>query len=83
MAAFASSNLGDSSPNLQGPLCHDSGEQCVPETNACPSTGKTINCYALGPGKDMFDSCRIIGERQFNKAKVKQSKILPKNCFVF
>lgn len=28
------------------------------------------DCIASGPGKDMFDSTRIIGEMQFNKAKV-------------
>ena len=28
-------------------------------------------CIAFGPGKDMFDSTKIIGERQFEKGKVK------------
>ena len=28
-------------------------------------------CVAFGPGKDMFDSTRIIGERQYSLGKVK------------
>jgi hypothetical protein len=28
-------------------------------------------CIASGPGKDMFDSTRIIGQNQFNKAIVR------------
>ena len=31
-------------------------------------------CIAFGPGKDMFDSTRIIGERQFERGKVKKTK---------
>ena len=27
-------------------------------------------CVAAGPGVDMFDSTRIIGEKQFTKGKV-------------
>ena len=27
-------------------------------------------CVAFGPGVDMFDSTRIIGEKQFNMGKV-------------
>ena len=27
-------------------------------------------CVAAGPGKDMFDSTRIIGEKQFSMGKV-------------
>ena len=69
MAAFASSNLGDSSPNLQGATCQDTGKPCEPFSNTCED-GTTLNCYALGPGEDMFDSCRIIAERQFKKAEV-------------
>ena len=28
------------------------------------------NCIAFGPGVDMFDSTRIIGENQFHLARV-------------
>ncbi len=31
---------------------------------------QTELCVAPGPGKDMFDSTRIIGERQYNAGKV-------------
>ena len=30
-------------------------------------------CIAFGPGKDMFDSTKIIGERQFQKGKVRKT----------
>lgn len=31
-------------------------------------------CVAFGPGRDMFDSTRIIGERQYSLGKVKGSR---------
>lgn len=33
-------------------------------------------CIAFGPGKDMFDSTRIIGEKQYAKGKVGMKDIL-------
>lgn len=66
VAAFASSNLGDVSPNTKGARCIDTGLPCDRNRSTCD--GKNEKCIAFGPGKDMFDSTRIIGENQFNKA---------------
>jgi len=66
VAAFAQSNCGDVSPNTAGPLCQDTGLPCEMHHSTC--NGRTELCYAQGPGKDMFDSTRIIGQRQFEKA---------------
>ncbi|XP_033099666.1 neutral ceramidase-like isoform X2 [Anneissia japonica] len=66
VAAFAQSNLGDVSPNTDGAKCIDTGKPC--ERNSSTCNGKVENCIASGPGVDMFDSTRIIGENQYNKA---------------
>ncbi|KAL8593139.1 hypothetical protein ACOMHN_009794 [Nucella lapillus] len=66
IAAFAQSNLGDVSPNTKGPHCIDSGLPCDILTSTCH--GKNELCIASGPGKDMFESTKIIGRNQFNKA---------------
>ena len=60
VAAFAQSNLGDVSPNTNGPHCQDTGEPCDILTSTCD--GRNELCVASGPGKDMFESTRIIGE---------------------
>jgi len=67
VAAFANSNLGDVSPNLKGPKCQDTGLPCDYVTSTC-SDGKSTQCWAAGPGQDMFESTRIIGKRQVDKA---------------
>lgn len=69
VAAFASSNLGDISPNTAGPKCIDTGLPCDGSTSTC--NGKCQNCIAFGPGTngDMFESTQIIGANQYNKAK--------------
>jgi neutral ceramidase len=67
VAAFANANLGDVSPNIKGPHCLDTGLPCSISTSTCDGTNS--NCIAFGPGKDMFESTKIIGERQFLKAK--------------
>lgn len=66
VAAFAQSNLGDVSPNTKGPHCLDSGRPCDILHSTCH--GKNELCVASGPGKDMFESTKIIGMNQFNKA---------------
>jgi len=66
IAAFASSNLGDVSPNILGPKCIDTGLPCDTEHSTCD--GRTQMCIASGPGKDMFESTKIIAERQFRKS---------------
>ncbi|XP_075469037.1 neutral ceramidase [Ascaphus truei] len=68
VAAFASSNLGDVSPNTRGPHCVNTGESCENPGSHCP-IGGTTTCIAMGPGDDMFESTRIIGENIYLKAK--------------
>jgi len=67
VAAFANSNLGDVSPNIKGPLCIDTGLPCNYVTSTC-SDGTAQKCIASGPGKNMFESTRIIGQHQVDKA---------------
>lgn len=54
------------SPNILGPHCIDTGLPCDFYNSTCG--GKNKGCIAFGPGVDMFDSTRIIAERQYNKA---------------
>ncbi|NXS32344.1 ASAH2 ceramidase, partial [Pomatostomus ruficeps] len=68
VAAFASSNLGDVSPNTRGPFCANTGESCDNPQSSCPVGGAAM-CMAKGPGKDMFESTRIIGRNIYLKAK--------------
>ena len=68
MAAFASANLGDVSPNLKGAKCIDTGKDCDLYQSTCE--GRTQNCIAFGPGDNMKESTYIIGDRQFQEAKV-------------
>lgn len=67
VAAFASSNLGDASPNTNGPRCEHSGMPCDSPTSSCPASEGS--CFASGPGKDQFDSCKIIATKMFEGAK--------------
>ncbi|XP_071419201.1 putative neutral ceramidase C [Pithys albifrons albifrons] len=68
VAAFASSNLGDVSPNTRGPTCVNTGESCDNPQSTCPVGGAAM-CMAKGPGRDMFESTRIIGQNIYLKAK--------------
>lgn len=68
VTAFASSNLGDVSPNIKGPKCVNSGEVCDNVQSTC--NGEAKYCIAFGPGKDMFESTKIIANRLFNKGLV-------------
>lgn len=65
VAAFASTNLGDVSPNTRGPRCEFSGNNCS-EQYTCP--GKNEMCFASGPGKDMVDSTKIIANKIFKES---------------
>ncbi|XP_071985671.1 putative neutral ceramidase C [Engystomops pustulosus] len=67
VAAFASSNLGDVTPNTKGPHCTDTGLPCENPCSTCPVGGVTT-CVSTGPGDNMFESTRIIGEQIFEKA---------------
>ena len=69
VAAFAATNLGDVSPNTRGAFCADTGEPCEMTHSTCG--GRNEMCRGIGPGKngDMFDSTRIIAEKQYEKAE--------------
>ncbi|XP_073541598.1 neutral ceramidase [Phyllobates terribilis] len=67
VAAFASSNLGDVTPNTKGPHCINTGLSCENPTSTCPEGGVSA-CVATGPGENVFESTRIIGEQIFDKA---------------
>ncbi|KAH7415248.1 hypothetical protein KP509_14G034200 [Ceratopteris richardii] len=67
VAAFCQSNVGDTSPNVQGAVCLDTGIACDFNHSTC--NGKSELCIGRGPGyPDDFVSTTIIGERQFKKA---------------
>ncbi|XP_010033046.2 neutral ceramidase 1 isoform X2 [Eucalyptus grandis] len=67
VAAFCQTNCGDVSPNVLGAFCIDTGLPCDFNHSTCG--GKNELCYGRGPGyPDEFESTRIIGERQFEKA---------------
>ncbi|XP_076981418.1 neutral ceramidase isoform X1 [Tamandua tetradactyla] len=68
VAAFASSNLGDVSPNILGPHCINTGEPCDNANSSCPIGGSDM-CIAKGPGRDIFDSTQIIGKTLYQRAK--------------
>jgi len=69
VAAFASTNLGDVSPNTAGAKCLDTGLPCDRLHSTC--NGREEMCVAFGPGKngDMFESTEIIGRKQFDHAQ--------------
>ncbi|XP_063912846.1 neutral ceramidase-like [Zophobas morio] len=67
IGAFASSNLGDVSPNTKGPICIDTGEECDFVTSTC--NGDAKNCIAFGPGDNMVESTEIIATKLFEKGK--------------
>ncbi|EAA04917.3 AGAP000973-PA [Anopheles gambiae str. PEST] len=66
VGAFASSNLGDVSPNINGPKCEKTGLPCDVLTSSCPSGAGA--CFASGPGRDMFESTEIIADRLYRAA---------------
>uniref|UniRef100_A0A8C2REZ9 Neutral ceramidase n=1 Tax=Capra hircus TaxID=9925 RepID=A0A8C2REZ9_CAPHI len=68
VAAFASSNLGDVSPNVLGPHCTNTGESCENNISHVILFQASM-CVAMGPGQDMFESTQIIGRKIYDKAK--------------
>lgn len=68
VAAFASSNLGDVSPNVLGPHCINTGESCDNANSSCPIGGPNM-CMAMGPGENMLDSTQIIGRNLYQRVK--------------
>ncbi|XP_044261927.1 neutral ceramidase-like [Tribolium madens] len=68
VAAFASTNLGDVSPNIKGPRCLTTGEECDVVSSTCDGQAKL--CVAAGPGDNMFESTKIIAEKLFEQSKI-------------
>lgn len=66
IGAFCSTNLGDVSPNIKGPVCEKTGNPCDYETSTCPKGEGS--CFASGPGKDIFESTKIIATRIYEGA---------------
>ncbi|KAJ6634841.1 Neutral ceramidase [Pseudolycoriella hygida] len=61
VATFAPTNLGDVSPNIKSPKCEYSGKDCDRISSSCPiMQGR---CIASGPGRDQFESTKIIGTK--------------------
>ncbi|OSX61428.1 hypothetical protein POSPLADRAFT_1066191 [Postia placenta MAD-698-R-SB12] len=74
VAGFTQSNVGDTSPNVLGPVCESpgkpwDGEPCEYEHSTCGNA--TQDCRGRGPGFRMsdFESNRIIAQRQVDGAK--------------
>ncbi|XP_071808796.1 putative neutral ceramidase C [Asterias amurensis] len=67
VAAFPTSNHGDTTPHVNGTICIDTGELCDEETSTC--NGQAANCIGQGPGNDMFENTKMIGQRLYSKAK--------------
>ncbi|CAO1418967.1 unnamed protein product [Diamesa serratosioi] len=65
VGTFASTNLGDVSPNIKGPKCQMTGLSCDILSSTCPN--KDL-CIASGPGTNMFDSTKIIANRMYKGA---------------
>uniref|UniRef100_A0A8D0L4Y3 Neutral ceramidase n=1 Tax=Sphenodon punctatus TaxID=8508 RepID=A0A8D0L4Y3_SPHPU len=68
VAAIAAANEGDVSPNTKGPHCINTGESCDNPHSYCPIGGAQM-CVTTGPGLNMFDSTRILGQKLYEKAK--------------
>lgn len=67
VAAFCQSNVGDTTPNVLGAVCIDTGLPCDFNHSTC--NGKNELCIGRGPAfPDDFASTTIIGDRQFKKA---------------
>ena len=67
MAAFASTNLGDVSPNTRGPKCEFTGDPCTSEYTCLD---KKERCFASGPGNNMFESTSIIAHKLYQESMV-------------
>lgn len=74
VAGFSQSNVGDTSPNVNGAYCEfgeQAGEMCDFKTSLC--AGKNQPCHGRGPYWDLHDggtaSAFEIGRRQYAAAK--------------
>ena len=69
VAIFAQANEGDVSPNTRGPRCTDTNLPCDSASSTCGSPPRNEKCIAMGPGRDMFESTKIIAHKQFYRAR--------------
>ncbi|GAB4823044.1 hypothetical protein N2152v2_010090 [Parachlorella kessleri] len=68
VAAFAQANVGDTSPNIQGAFCRDTGLPCDAVHSTCD--GRVKECIGRGPGwPNNFESTQVIGQRQADKTQ--------------
>uniref|UniRef100_A0A7S0RPR3 Neutral ceramidase n=1 Tax=Chlamydomonas leiostraca TaxID=1034604 RepID=A0A7S0RPR3_9CHLO len=68
VAAFAQGAVGDTSPNVQGPFCIDTGEPCDNPTSTCG--GRSEMCHGRGPAwPDDMRSAWVVGSRQAEVAQ--------------
>lgn len=71
IAGFSQSSVGDTSPNVLGAYCQDTGLPCRFEDSTC--NGKTEGCRGRGPYFQENDygakSCFEMGRRQYTAAK--------------
>jgi neutral ceramidase len=71
VAGFSQANVGDTSPNVLGAYCEDTGLPCRHNDSTCNGNIKT--CHGRGPHFHIPDqgtkSCFEIGRRQFLAAK--------------
>ena len=67
VAAFAATNLGDVSPNVNGTFCDGSGLPCEELHSTC--RGLNEFCHGRGPAPDRFESAYLMGERQAAAAR--------------
>ncbi|KAH7130268.1 neutral ceramidase precursor [Dendryphion nanum] len=71
VAGFSQSNVGDTTPNVNGAYCEDgSNQECKLEDSTCG--GKSQDCHGRGPFFGLNDggvkSCFEIGKRQYEGA---------------
>ncbi|XP_037044481.1 neutral ceramidase-like [Bradysia coprophila] len=67
VASFALSSFGDTSPNTNSPKCEFTGAVCDLLSAPCPSEDGL--CFASGPGRDQFESTKIIAEKMYQGAR--------------
>jgi len=71
VAGYSQANVGDTTPNVLGAYCQDTGLKCRFNDSTC--AGKTQGCHGRGPFFRYLDqgtrSCFEIGQRQANAAK--------------
>ncbi|KAG4070920.1 hypothetical protein HA402_001357 [Bradysia odoriphaga] len=67
VASFALSSFGDTSPNTNSPKCEFTGKVCDLLSAPCPSEDGL--CFASGPGRDQFESTKIIAEKMYQGAR--------------